>query len=380
MNLEWIAEDFTDTIGHATKLELEGIKSLSPYHTVTARDLDLANRLHSIDAFKNSNMVLAGEALSYQTFSGVGSNSVITNELFKRITAKVVKNKINLVHLRVPSSYDIGTTTINVGRVSDFQVSGIVGVQLEANASAVIPPVNQGISQFPEFQRIYQRTKVEIQTFRKEKEIMGYIPTTKSLDIVQRMIEQYIKDDIRIFGVDFSSSPLNRWLLRTVVSNIRRNLKIKGKVGENKDKQYYLHVFDVTSSKKSALPISPITDVLTHTYGVDSTSGVMWGGGKLVKDKLRYFNMQDYGAYQINTLDGEGVRYDRTLISGNASEVYDKLRVHKNVNYIKECDNIIQTLNGNTNSGYAPYVLSKVRASKQVREALLDVQEIRGNS
>ena len=278
MNLEWIAEDFTDTIGHATKLELEGIKSLSPYHTVTARDLDLANRLHSIDAFKNSNMVLAGEALSYQTFSGVGSNSVITNELFKRITAKVVKNKINLVHLRVPSSYDIGTTTINVGRVSDFQVSGIVGVQLEANASAVIPPVNQGISQFPEFQRIYQRTKVEIQTFRKEKEIMGYIPTTKSLDLVQRMIEQYIKDDIRIFGVDFSSSPLNRWLLRTVVSNIRRNLKIKGKVGENKDKHYYLHVFDVTSSKKSALPISPITDVLTHTYGVDSTSGVMWGG------------------------------------------------------------------------------------------------------
>lgn len=380
MNLEWIAEDYTDTIGHATKLELEGIKSISPYHAITARDLDIAKRVSSLDAFKNSNMVLAGEALSYQTFNGVGSNSVITDELFKRITAKIVKNKINLVHLRVPSSYDIGTTTVNVSRVSDFQVSGIVGVQLEANASAVIPPINQGISQFQEFQRIYQRTKVEIQTFRREKEIMGYIPTTKSLDLVQRIIEQYLKDDIKLFGVDFSSSPLNRWLLRTVVSNIRRNLKIKGKVGENKDKQYYLHVFDITSSKKSALPISPMTDVLTHTYGVDSTSGVMWGGGKLVKDKLRYFNMQDYGAYQINTLDREGVRYDRTLVSGSALEAYDKLRVHKNISYIKECDNITQTLNGNINSGYAPYVLSKVRASKQVREALLDVQEIRGNS
>lgn len=383
MDLEWIAEDDSNTIGHASKMKLEGRNIISPLHMLTNRDLEIASRVDMAKDLNDTPVIMAGESLSYDNFIGVGNNSVTTDAIYKRIKAKIIPDKANLVHLRVPSHYELDNGNVyNVNRLNLLQITGLVGIQLEAGANVITPPIQQGISSIKTFETIYEGTKTEIQTYgKKEKEIVGYIPTTKELKVASDMIKIYLKDGVRFFAVDFSSSPLNRWLLRTVVSSIRSNLKIKGKIKENSDKAYYLHVFNVASSRKSVNAVSPITDILTPAYSVDSISGVMWGGGKLVKDKLRYFNLQDYGAYQVGSLDKNNISYQRKLTEGDASQVYDKLRTDKNLKYRQECKNISDTIGGNNGiAGYAPYLTSKIRATREVQNALIDVQEIKANS
>jgi len=380
MNLEWIVEDGENTLGRATKFEIEGIKNISPLHALTKREIEIAERYNRTKDLGNNNLIVAGESLAYPTFSGVGDNSSIRDALFERMKQKMVKGKVNLIHTRIPHQYDTNGRIIDINKVSELQASGLVGIQLEADASAIIPPLNSGLSSITAFNTVYERTKTEIETMNKEKDIIGYIPRTSSLGLIPDMVKNYIKDGIRFFAVDFSSSPLDRWLIRTVAVAIRTNLKIKGRIGENSDKYYYLHLFNVSPNRKSELPVSPITDILTHAYGVDSTSGVVWGGGKIVKEKIRYYNMQDYGAYRIGCLDENNINYDKRLIEGSAISVYEKLRTERIVGYKKECELISQTMGENKISGYAPYLLSKVRAKKDVNTALIDIKEIRANS
>jgi hypothetical protein len=373
MNLEWLAED-SGTLGHLSKLKLEGISSISPLHALSKRDVDIIKSSGISNGVMNTNLFVAGESLAYSTFEGVGNNPSITDALFVRTKNKIVKNKINLIHFRISKEYDIGKTTIPVTKVSEIQTSALVGIQLEADASAITPPLPSGLSSLDLFKQIYERTKTEVQTFKKQKEIIGYIPTTEELVLIPDIVKAYLKDGIKVFAVDFSSSPLNRWLIRTVVTAIRSNLKIKGQIKDNIDKQYYLHVFNVASSKKTPLPIAPITDILTHSYGVDSTSGVVWGGGKLVKEKLRFFNMTDYGAYQIATLNQEKIPHDESLLRGSTVVVYEKLRSHRIVGYKKECEKISESV---TTSGIEQHILSKTRAKNEVKNVLMDIREIK---
>lgn len=374
MNVEWLAEDEKNTLGHTTKLTLESKTILSPHHAITYKDYEAVSNTGRLGELKDSNIVVAGELLSHQAFEGVGSNSIITDALFSRMKNRMIKDKVNILHTRIPESYKIGNVIKPVDKVSELQTSALVGIQIDANASAVIPPLNAGISSFPAFKTVYDRTKIEIQT-SKSKDIIGYIPTTIELGVVWKIVEAYIKDDVRFFAVDFAGSPLNRALIRSVVSAIRNNLKIKGKVKEDADKQYYLHVFDVASSKKSSLAISPITDILTHSYSVDSTSSVVWGGGKLEKEKLRYYNTKDYGAYRIGNL----TTINEKLISGSASEAYEKLRADKLIEYKKECTNISDVISGNL-LDYSSYLSTKTIAQSDVKNALLDIKEIKANS
>jgi hypothetical protein len=377
MNLEWIAEDEKNTLGHTTKMTLDNKTILSPHHAITYKDYEIVKKVDRLTELKDSNLVVAGEILSHQAFNGVGTNSIITDALFKRMQNRTLKGKANLIHTRIPEDYTIGDITKPIDRVSELQTSALVGIQIDAQASAIIPPLNAGISSFGAFKSVYERTKIEIQT-SKAKDIVGYIPTTKELGLVWKVVEAYLKDDIRFFAVDFSGSPMNRALIRTVASAIRNNLKIKSKVKESKDKQYYLHVFDVSSNRKSSLPISPITDVLTHSYGVDSTSGVVWGGGKLDRTKLRYFNMKDYGAYHIGKITNSIMSND-TLISGSTPEVYEKLRADKLIEYRKECATISDVISGDL-LDYSSYLSTKTIAQNDVKNALLDIKEIKANS
>jgi len=377
MNLEWIAEDSGKTLAHAAKLSLNGITSISPLHALTSKDLQIASKTGVLKSLNDTNIIVSGESLAYNTFNGAGTNRSITDALFSRLKGKMVPDKINLLFTRIPKAHNVNGSIINVERVADLQAAGLVGIQLEANASAILPPLNSGLSSYAVFKTVYERTKTEIQTFRKEKEIIGYIPTTNELGLIPKIVKEYVKDGVRFFAVDFSSSPLNRWLIRTVVRAIRDELKIKGKAGEKTDKQYYLHVFDVSPNKKTISPVAPITDVLAHAYGVDSTSGVIWGGGNLIKENLRYFNMQDYGAYQLKSLEKFGISHNRQLTEGSAIQVYEKLRTHKLIGYKNECQNISKTISSNADSGYAPYILSKTRADKIATNILMDVQEIK---
>ncbi len=378
MELEWIAEDYTDTLGHATKLKLDGITTVSPQHSHTSRDLEIASRVGKSVGFPKDRIVVVGESLAHQTFSGVGHRNSITESLTRRLESKKVEGRINLVYTRIPKSYTVGDNIIQVRGIDDLQVSALVGVQLEADASAIIPPLPTGIQNKKIFDLVMERTKVELQTFKKKKDIIGYIPTTDDLTLVAKMIKAYIAQGIRFFAVDFSSSPLNRWLIRTVVGRIRDELKIKGKVGEKADKYYYIHIFNISSNKKSAQAVAPITDLLTHAYGVDSTSGVIWGGGKLVKEKLRYYNIQDYGAYRLDGLKKSRIRCPETLLEGNALQVYEKLRVKRLADYSAECKIITERIpESNTVKNYANYLVSKERVKNETKKVLMDIKEIK---
>ena len=384
MRLEWIAEDATATIGHATRLDIGNHKILSPAHLLATKDMDIAEKLGQTSALGNSGICIAGRSLSYLDYKGVGKNTDATKVIFDDLSKKVVKNKANIVFQRIPSHHTLNKgkpneATIEVKGLDELQTAGMVGIQLELKADLIIPPLYTEIHDPKQALDIYDRTKVELQTFNTKSEVMGFIPTTHDLELVSELIRVYVKDGINVFGVDFSSSPLNRWLLRTIVSKIRKNLKINGKVGEKTDKQYYLHVFDAPSSQKTASTIAPITDILTPIYGVDSTSGVIWGGGKLIKDQLRYFDMPTYGAYQIKVLDEQGINYNKSLVSGSATEVYEKLRTKKNVDYNIEAKRITSLLKTEENP-YGAYLTTKTNASDRIKDALIDVKEIKANS
>jgi len=179
--------------------------------------------------------------------------------------------------------------------------------------------------------------------------------------------------------MDFSASTIPRAYLRTSVRALRESLKIKrGKIPL--EKQYTLHAFNVSFAVKSQNEITPITDILTHVYGVDVTSGVIWGGGKLEKDKLRYYNTNDYGAYRIGNRQNHNIHIPNKLLVGNPITVYKKLRVDRIISYQNECGKISNKMAEQDPSlGYSAYINTKDRATDIVKKAISDVKEIKAN-
>ena len=207
-----------------------------------------------------------------------------------------------LVYPRIPRTYEVNQVRYEHNNITDLQISGLVGVELDAGTDIVVPPMPGGISNRKVVKKIIGRTKNEIQTFNDERPMMGYIPRVDDPALATDMVKEYLRQDkeCRIFGVDFSGSSYPSALLRAVVRAIRNNLKIRG-ISE-KNESYYLHGFDVARNRKSTKGISSATDVLVHTYGIDTTSSVIWGGGPLEAEKCRYLWAKDYGAYRKDNI------------------------------------------------------------------------------
>jgi hypothetical protein len=378
MEVEWLYNDETETLGHVTKLELDGIKTISPQHALSSKDIETAKGFDDRAVLRDS-IAVAGEVLSLNTLQGVGRQASVTDMLIKRLEAKIVHGRINFVYPRISSEYNDNGSVIPIKNIDDLQASALVGVQLEAGANAIIPPLPNGIASHEVFERVLERTRTEIQTFRKEREIIGLIPKTEALDLIPSMVKEYIKMGVHIFAIDFSSSPMPRSLIRTTVGAIRRAFNIK-KTNEPQEKNYYLHVFNAAVNIKSTQSVSPITDILTHAYGVDSTSGVMWGGGKLETEKLRYYNTSDYGAYRLGSVRENGIAIPFN-IPNSPMAAYETLRAHRVIDYLKDCkDNITERIsNGSSSNGYAAYLLAKERPKKEVKNVLSDIREIKAH-
>ncbi len=374
MDLEWIAEDTTkETLAHASLLEVNGKKTTSPQQLLTHRDQELLGD----DARFKSNIALCPEFLEYATFQGAGQDTHTTNALIKRMELRKQPGKINLVYARIPSGFLINGMRHPISGINQFQASGLVSAQIEADADLLIPPLPTGISSVDQFEMVLERTIVENQTANKERDLVGYIPTTADIPLAREMVKSYLKKGVRFFGIDYSGSHLNRSLTRVVVSTLREMLKIKRKAGENTDKQYYLHVFDVASCKKSSSSVTPVADVLTHAYGVDSTSGVIWGGGILVKERLRMFNMSDYGAYQLGALDSYNLSAPKDVQAASAQTAYKMLRKLRLVDTKQEDQKIVEKImDGRPSFGYGPYLAQKDKADPLIKNIFKDVKEI----
>jgi len=271
--------------------------------------------------------------------------------------------------------------------IDDLRASALVGVQLDADASLVIPPVPTGIQRFRDFSKILERTKVELQTFKAKKEMIGFVTTTKNLELARDMVAEYVKNGCRFFAVDFSGASNQPSLMRTIVRAIRESLKIRKRPKES-DEKYYLHVFNAATSRKSILDIAPISDVIIHPYGVDSTSGVMWGGGNVDDPgKLRYYLTDDYGAYRRTAILQHGTtckcpicrKFDLPeLYSGSVPIVLNRLREHRLHSYAGEYKRIGEKIGEvEPAKGYLPYLYTKTAAESDIKRIVEDVKEIR---
>jgi hypothetical protein len=377
MTVEWLYNEEVNTLGHVAKLKLEGHTAISPQHALTVQDIDAFTIAD--EKITSDNIVISGESINYSTFQGLGKQATVTDALIKRLQNKIIPNRINFVYGRIPSGYKVNDSIHPVLNVDDLQASALVGAQLEANANAIIPPLPNGLTSYKIFKRVLDRTKIEIQTFNKEREIIGLVPKTEHLDLIPSMIKDYEKLGVNIFAIDFCGAYLPRSLIRITVGSIRKTKKIKKK-DEPKDKHYYLHIFNSASCVKTASPTTAITDILTHAYGVDSTSGIMWGGGKLDHNKLRYYNMADYGAYNIGRMKEYGVTAPFDIPDG-AIRAYKILRAHRIIDYSNDCKtNITESIsNGDQTKSYASYLNSKTRAKEQVKNILSDIKEIKAS-
>jgi len=379
MTTEWICNDDTDTLAHVSKIELGNKKAIFPQHALTHSDYNVFSESNQEDRISKDVMIIVGESLNQSTFQGVGHEATSTNALFSRLKERMISGKINLVYPRIPNYITQGNSLIKVDRIDDLQASALVGVQLDLNASAIIVPVPNNISEKRVFDRIFERTINEKKTFNTDKEIIGLIPKTESIDLIPSIIKDYIKEGVRHFAMDFSGATIPRAELRTSIRSIREILKIK-KGNVSQEKQYTFHALNTSFAVKSQSEVSPITDILTHVYGVDSTSGVMWGGGKLEKDKLRFYNTSDYGAYRIKDIEKKNVAIPKNLLEGNPVIVYKKLRLNRIVSYQSECVNISKRIaEQNPTLGYSAYVNTKDKALEIVKKAMSDVKEIKAS-
>ncbi len=379
MTIDWLYHDNTNTLAKISEIELNNKKAVFPQHALTHSDYNIFSELGQEDNISKDSMVIVGEPLNQHTLSGIGHEAQVTDALFSRLKEKIVMGKLNLVYPRIPNNIKQGNNILAVENIDDLQASALVGVQLELGASAIIVPIPNNINQKKAFDRIFERTINERKTFNSDKEIVGLIPKTDALDLIPSIIKDYVKEGIRHFAMDFSGATIPRAHLRQAVRGIRDHLKIK-KGNIPKEKQYTFYAFNVSFAVKSQSEVSPITDILTHVYGIDATSGVIWGGGRIEKDKLRFYNTTDYGAYHIKNIENQNVAVPKNLLQGSPIAVYKKLRVNRITAYQDECKKVsTRVAEQDQSKGYSAYINTKDRAKEIVKKAIFDVKEIKSN-
>lgn len=379
MTVEWTYLDKENTLAHVSEIDLDGKKSFFPQHALTHSDYNVFSELNQESKIPKNCTIIVGEPLTQNTLEGVGYRAEVTNGLFSRLKSKMIHGKLNLVYPRIPNNVKAGNAIIAIDRINDLQASALVGIQLDLDANGIIPPVPNNLTQKRAFDRVFERTLNEKKTFGSDKEIVGLIPKTEALDLIPLIVNDYVKAGIRHFAMDFSGATIPRAHLRTAVRAIRDTLKIKkGEIA--KEKQYTFHALNASFAVKSQAEVTPITDLLTHVYGIDSTSGVIWGGGKLEKEKLRYYNTQDYGAYRIGDGKNPPISIPQGLMMGNPVLVYKKLRVNRIDAYQEECKRISERVAQEEQArGYSAYIGTKERASEIVNKVLSDIKEIKAS-
>jgi hypothetical protein len=393
MEIDWVLED-DQSLAHASKLRVGGKSAMaplkaevvSPTHATTKSERELLAR-RGTSVTPKPTLVVAGEPLLRPTLLAVGYSKEATDDLIRRIRSRILSDHINLVYTRIPGQYSTKEgAPLPMPPLDDLRASALVDVQLEAGATLVIPPLPTGLTSSALFRRSLERTLVAIQTSSGSHDVVGYIPTTDNLELVRDMVTQYTRLGTRFFAVDFSGASNQPSLMRTVVRTVRENLGLRRR-SRVRDETYYLHVFNAATSRKSSKEVTPLSDIITHPYGVDSTSSQMWGGGVLDPEKLRYYRVSDYGAYRRQALKGEQLNCQcPTCRETTVSEIYaaspdrvqERLRIHRVSAYVEECGRITEKLAASGhNTGYVHYLSEKKTAASDIERILTDVKEIR---
>lgn len=399
VEIEWAYSD-NDSLARVSKLTVASKTIEGPFHATTKRDDDIYQDVVGSNRRQNTLNVVP-EQLNKTTLDAIGKSIETGNALIGRLTPKksAKAGDINIVYTRIPKKYEVKVEKKKfyypIETIDQFQMTSLVDVSLSCDTDVVVPPIPNAIHSLEHFKDILTRTKNQIQTFKKDKPIMGYIPNIDDRPLIIKMIDEYLKKDYdcRIFGVDFSGSPNAPQLMQTVVGTIREKLKVKKSVEE-----YYLHVFNAATAKKSEKEITPVTNWLTHLYGVDSVSGTIWGGGneapesqeEKLKQKLkqiegtRYIVREDYGAYKKSAIHKKNC--DCPVCSKySVDQIYDqanyfkRIKTHNIANYKEEYVEISEKIR-RADRKLVPYIDTKAQVVNDARKIMSDVNEIRART
>lgn len=389
-NLDWKYQD-DESLARISELTVNSKTVLAPFHSTTAREDTIYESIVGSNK-RDATISISAEPLSKTTLDQVGQSIDSANDLMKRLTEKKSQSKkdINFIYPRIPKRYEVKNGQEKQYReilqIDNHQITSLVDIELQCDADVIIPPIPSSINSIEHFKTILSRTKNQIQTFKKDRPIMGYIPNIDDRGLIIRMIQEYLKKDYecRIFGVDFSGSSNASALMTAVIGTIRDELKIK-KNKENNEK-YYLHVFNAATAKKSEKDISPVSNLLTHLYGVDSVSGTIWGGAAENPNphNSRYIVREDYGAYKrkaIHKLTCKCYVCNRYSIDEiyDASNYLNRLKVHTVSGYRAEYSEIGEKIK-NDKDAIVPYMSTKLQTKSEVKKILNDVNEIKART
>lgn len=377
--VEWGLEA-PETLAHTSVLRINNKRTVGPHHSISARDSEIY-RGHVGRDITNNRINIAGEALAFETISAIGRNFNASNALLQRLRAKIVRpgTTINLVFPRIPETQTVGGSQITYSTISPMQASTLVDVQLEAGADAIIPPLPGGISDLGSAKEIIKITQSSIDALNQKNPVLGYLPSIKNPILARDVTLEYLKLGCRMFAVDFGGAQNVPFLLRTAIKTIRGRLK-----GE----PYYIHAFNVCMNKKSSAQVSPITDLLTHIYGIDSTSGMLWGGSQK-PEKLRYALTSDYGAYRRDAIQEyartHGLHCDCPVCRRHtideiyrSPDVQDKLKIHKISAYDAEYRVVNEKIGiSDSTDVYLSHLRQKTTAVDEIRARVNDAYEIR---
>ena len=388
--IEWKYRD-DESLARINELIVNSKTVLAPFHSTTTRED--STYLSVVGANRREPSInISSESLSKTTLDQIGQSIGSADALMGRLNKKksAAHKDINLIYPRIPKKYEIRNGQKrqynSIPKINKLQITTLVDIELQCDADVVIPPIPSSIGEFDHFKEILSRTNSQIQTFKKNKPIMGYIPNIDDRALVIRMIREYLKKDYdcRIFGVDFSGASNAPLLISTVVGTIRNELKIK-KNSENNE-NYYLHVFNVPTAKKSKKDISPISNLLTHLYGVDSVSGMVWGGAgdNPQPENSRYLVTEDYGAYKKKVIHKVNCKC-YVCSHYSVDEIYDpnnyrqRLKVHTISKYRTEYTEIGEKIKNDKDS-LVPYINTKAQTKNNVRKIMNDVNEIKART
>ena len=384
-DIDYHSED-TESLARITTLTINNKRAILPNHSTTLYDVTLYQG-YAKKEFGNHNVNLAYEHLGFDTLNNMTNSIDARKNLQKRFSAKLLEpsSTINFVYPRVPKQVTVNNVPVPINTINDLQVSGIVGAELDAGADIAIPPIPSNVSQRSLVTKVIDRTMNEISTFNSKKPMMAYIPNTDDAQLAVDMVKEYLRKDreCRIFGIDFAGASYPQPLLRAVIGTIRRTLKIKP--NSEKSEKYYLHGFNVAIQRKSKKEITPVTDPLVHIFGIDSTSSIIWGGGKVDPTKCRYLVTDDYGAYQKKKIIEHGTTCQCPVCKKYTLEeiysdykVLDRLKVHR-MAALKDEFGLLNGKIGEADKtkGIIPYFRSKPYATTDIEKILKDVKEIK---
>jgi len=385
-DLDLIGQD-SESLAQNITLEIKGKKSTGFINSTTKRDIDTYLQWAGKD-YPNPTINIAAENIGSDTFSNLGISLSSVEGLQRRLQKKLYNPKkiINIVYPRIPKTYKLKNFRYVNNKITDLQASTIVGIELDAGTDIVVPPIPGGVSTRNIVKKVIGRTINEMQTFNDWRPMMGYVPRVDDPLLASDIIKEYLKQnpECRIFGVDFSGSSYPSALLRAVIRSIRNGLKIKGR--SEKNENYFLHAFNVSTSRKSIKGVTSITDPLVHTYGINATAGVIWGGGSgpLVPEKCRYMLKEDYGAYRKKEITKINPKCNCPICKKySLSELYTHkrvlpgLKVHKMHTFHSENKKLSELVAGTDDTkSFVSYLKTKKHATNEMARIMRDVKEI----